>query len=337
MNIIEKALEKLEEEIEQELADKRDGEPAAPESGAAGAGQGGTASAPSGTGAAVERPAQDTAAAPQKAPVAREEAAGAQAHAASSSREVTLDLERLSRAGFLTPGDSRSLIAEEHRLIKRPLLRRATPGDPASVEHGNVIIVTSSLPHEGKTYISVNLAMSIAMEVDRRVLLVDADVAKSDVTRILGVSNERGLSSYLSGAERDLSKLLLRTNVESLTVLPSGPNLHKMTELLASDQMRRLVDELSTRYPDRIVLFDSPPLLATSGASVLTNLMGQVVMVVEAVRTPQSALREALRHLTSLDNVAIVLNKHRRGMVPGYGYRYGYGYGYGYGDRPPEG
>jgi receptor protein-tyrosine kinase len=169
------------------------------------------------------------------------------------------------------------------------------------------------------------------MEVDRTVLLVDADVAKSDVSRILGLGGRKGLSDYLTGAERDLSKLIVRTNMESLAVLPSGPRHPRITELVASDQMRDLVSELSARYHDRIVIFDSPPLLATSGAAVLAGLMGQVVLVVEAVRTPQSAIREALRRLNEAPNLSVVFNKQREGARGAYGMRYGYGYGYGYG------
>ena len=257
----------------------------------------------------------------------------------STSRRVDLDLARLEQIGFLTPNQAQSLVAEEYRLLKRPLLRRATPSEAEYVDDGNLIIATSSLPGEGKTYMSINLAMSMAMEVDKTVLLVDADVAKADVSRMLGVQSEKGLSSYLSGRETDLSKLILRTNVEKLALLPAGPHYSKLTELLASEQMKRLVRELAERYPDRIVVFDSPPLLATSGASVLTSLMGQVLMVVEAVRTPKSAVKAALRQMAGARNVNFVLNKQRR-KAGGYGY-YGYGYGYGqtyaYGNRPTEG
>ena len=157
-------------------------------------------------------------------------------------------------------------------------------------------------------------------------LLVDADVAKSDVSRLFGVYGRQGLSSFLDGTERDLSKLLVRTNIESLSVLPSGPRHSRITELVASEQMRMLVAELSSRYHDRVIIFDSPPLLATSGASVLASLMGQVVLVVEAVRTPQSALREARRRLGHTSNLSVVFNKQRGGHS-----RYDYSYGYGYG------
>jgi protein-tyrosine kinase len=245
----------------------------------------------------------------------------------SVSDLVEIDVESLSAAGFLTPDRSESLLAEQMRIIKRPLLARATPDSGSAVKDGNLIIVTSSLPGEGKTFCSINLSMSIGMEMDRTILLVDADPAKSDVSRVLGLEKRKGLTNFLSGEESDLSRLLVRTKDPQMTVLPSGPRHPRMTELMSSQEMRRLVNELSSRYPDRIVVFDSPPLLATSGVGVLAGLMGQVVMVVEAVRTPQSAIREALRELGPACNVGVLYNKERTSAGRNYGYGYGYGYG----------
>jgi len=334
VNIIEKAVEKLEKELESELESElgherdqtQQAERAAARRNGAGAEPRPAAPVPS-LPAAEPSPAS---AASEPAPAATAEGPAAAA-TARTSRQVRLDLDALAAQGFITPEHSHNLIAEEHRLLKRPLLRRATAGDPEHVARGNLVIVTSSLPGEGKTFVAINLAMSLAMEMDRTVLLVDSDVAKSDVSRILGLRAEQGLSSYLAGEERDLSRLLLRTNVDKLTVLPSGPHHPKLAEMLASEQMSRLVAELSQRYPDRIVVFDSPPLLATSGAGILSGLMGQVVMVVEAVRTPQRAVREALRRLevAGARNVTMLLNKQRG--VSGHSYAYGYSYGYGYG------
>jgi protein-tyrosine kinase len=245
----------------------------------------------------------------------------------SVSDVVEIEVASLSAAGFLTPDRSESMLAEQMRIIKRPLLARATPDSDSYVKDGNLIIVTSSLPGEGKTFCSINLSMSIAMEMDRTILLVDADPAKSDVSRVLGLTQKKGLTNFLSGEENDLSKLLVRTKEPQMSVLPSGPRHPRMTELISSQEMRRLITELSTRYPDRIVVFDSPPLLATSGTGVLATLMGQVVMVVEAVRTPQSAIREALRQLGSARNVGVLFNKERSSASGGYGYGYAYGYG----------
>jgi protein-tyrosine kinase len=135
-----------------------------------------------------------------------------------------------------------------------------------------------------------------------------------------------------------LEDVILRTNVEKFRVLPAG-NLHAHSnELLASDAMRKLMLELSQRYADRVIVFDSPPLLLTTEAGVLASFMGQIVFVVNADETPQHAVTEALEHIGQDKVVGMVLNKvrKRRFNLLGYGYGYGYGrdgYGYGNGNR----
>ena len=207
-----------------------------------------------------------------------------------TQRSVVLDFQQIQAAGLLVPDTHRSRIKEEYRYIKRPLLMNVDGKGAATTEHANLIVVTSSRPGEGKTFTACNLALSIATERNRTVLLVD-------------------------------------TNVPSLTVLPAGSQHHLSTELLAGENMRRLAMEMSQRYPDRVVIFDSPPLLATTEASVLVRLMGQVVMVVEAGRTQQSQVKAALALLDPNQSVGFVLNKTRGFLSQDY-----YGYGYGGGD-----
>lgn len=253
----------------------------------------------------------------------------ARSAAPATTQSVTINLARLKSAGFVTPDAERTEIAEEFRLIKRPLLVNATGQGGEAVPRGNMILVTSSLPGEGKTFCAINLAISIAMELDRTVLLVDADVAKPKLLHYLGVQGEKeGLLDVLRNDRVSLADVLLKTNIEKLTLLPAGKPYKHATELLASEAMNRLVDDMANRYSDRIVIFDSPPLLATSEASVLASHMGQIVMVVEADRTPQSALREALELIgDSGAAISLLLNKTTGPQSAG-GY-YGYGYGYG--------
>lgn len=244
-----------------------------------------------------------------------------------TSRSLTLDFKRLGARGFLTSADERSKLAEEYRMIKRPLLANAFGPNP--VRKGNLIMVTSSLPGEGKSFSAVNLAISIAMELDRTVLLVDADVAKPSLPHYLGFKAEHGLLDVLRGDSQDLSDVILRTNIEKLSILPAGKTYARATELLASEAMDRLITDVATRYSDRLVLFDSPPILATSEANVLASHMGQIVMVVESEKTPKSALREALSRLEgTCDVVSIVLNKSAQPTAGDYYGYYGYG-GYG--------
>jgi len=246
------------------------------------------------------------------------------------SKRVELDLETIAAAGMVSPQAPGSQIAEQYRVIKRPLLINAMgKGSVPPIENGNIIMVTSALPNEGKTFNAVNLAMSIATELDYTVMLVDADVARPSVLQLLGMSPEPGLLDLLQDESIDLSKLLLKTNVEKLSILPSGTPHPRATELLASDAMVKLIKDMASRYSDRIIIFDSPPLLVTTESHVLASHMGQIVMVVEAERTLQSEVMQALATIEQCPVKSIILNKAKVEFKKGYSYGYGYAYRYG--------
>jgi Mrp family chromosome partitioning ATPase len=162
-------------------------------------------------------------------------------------------------------------------------------------------------------------------------MLVDADVARPSVLRMLGLSRGPGLLDVLEDRVA-LSDVLLRTNVDKLTLLPSGTPHPRATELLASDAMRSLLDEMARRYPDRIIIFDSPPLLLTTESRVLASHMGQVVVVVHAEKTRQSVVQQALATIESCPLKLMLLNQASANSAGSYGEGYGYGYGYGYGE-----
>ncbi len=232
-------------------------------------------------------------------------------------------LAKLKSQNIITPQAEHSSLAEEFRMIKRPLLDNAFGQNGIKVKNGNLIMVTSSLPGEGKTFCSINLAMSIAMEMGRTVLLVDADAPNPRLLKTLGVSYEQGLLDLLLDDKLQLSDVIIRTNIENLSLLPAGRHNRHATELLASDSMSALLDDLAQRYSDRIILFDSPPLLVTSEASVLASHMGQIVMVVEAEKTPQPAVRQALTLIEDCELTWVLLNKTRHlAGVDHYGYGY---------------
>ena len=246
----------------------------------------------------------------------------------SSSREVAINFERISAMGILTLDQSKNQLAEEYRAIKRPLLNNAFGKSAVAIPHANLIMVTSALPGEGKSFSAINLAISMAAEMDRTVLLVEADVAKPAVCQYLGVPEpDKGLVDYLAESKLNLADLMLKTNVPKLSILPAGQRHVHSTELLASANMHELMEELSQRYPDRVVIFDTPPLLLTSEAVVLAGLMGQIVLVVEAGKTPQSVVKDAVALLNPNQIIGVLLNKSERGIGTGYGL-YGYG-GYG--------
>lgn len=243
---------------------------------------------------------------------------------------LEIDLASLRERGFVTPDVHDSQTAGEFRIIKRPLVRNAFGTGAAPVRNGKRIMVTSAFPGEGKSFCAINLALSIAAERDHKVLLVDADVARPSVPRELGVTTDAGLMDLLLDAKLDPSSLVRPTNIDKLSILPAGRRHQQATELLASAAMSRLLEQLSTRFPDRVLIFDSPPLLLTTEARVLASYMGQIVMVVEAGKTPKEAVKEALATIEGAEVVAMVLNKARTPIGSGYGGYYGYGYGYGH-------
>ncbi|MEO8417236.1 MAG: XrtA-associated tyrosine autokinase [Methylophilaceae bacterium] len=243
--------------------------------------------------------------------------------APSQSNLAIIDLTRLHGLGMVTPNDEKTQIVEEFRIIKRPLITNAFNQGAKRINNGNLIMVTSALAGEGKSYCAINLAMSIAMEMDHTVLLIDADVASPSIPNSLGVKNDRGLLDVLLDDKLELADVMMRTNVEKLSILTSGRKSRHATELLASQSMSDLLTEIAQRYPERIIIFDSPPLLLTSESRVLASQMGQIVLVVEAETTPQKTVMEALRQIESCEVINLIYNKAR--PFPG-GDLYGYDY-----------
>ena len=244
--------------------------------------------------------------------------ANARQAGAAHGEAVEINLSRLKAEGFLTPDAPQSQIAAEFRVIKRPIIRNAMGKGGVKVHHGNLVMVTSALPGEGKTFTAVNLAMSMAMEFDSTVLLIDGDVAHPTLPNLLGVPSSPGLLDLLTGDDIDVADALVKTNVEKLSVLPAGSRHSRATELLASEQMASLLRELATRYSDRIIIFDSPPLLATTEARVLATHMGQIVMVVAADSTSQSTVNHALATIDGCEIVLMLLNKAIQSDVGAY-------------------
>ena len=244
----------------------------------------------------------------------------------TNKKTADIDWARLTKMGFVGPGDSNTLTVEEYRNIKRPLVSNAFGKGGEGIARSNLILITSSLPGEGKTFTAINLALSIANERDKQVLLIDADVARPSISRVLGIKSSPGLIDYLDSDDVSFSDIVINTMMPGLRIIPAG-KLHKhSTELLSSNKMALFVEELSNRYPDRLVIFDSPPLLAATQGEILAKLVGQVVLVIEAEKTMQSVVMESVDKLASCDVVLALFNKSKRNMDAGY---YGYGYGYG--------
>jgi protein-tyrosine kinase len=239
---------------------------------------------------------------------------------------LQLDKLDLEKRGFLIDNGTRKSIKDEFRQIKRKLLGNAFGAAAKTLNNSNLVMVSSSKPNEGKTFISINLALSIALEQDKTVLLIDADVLRPSINRELGFGEVPGLIEYLLGQKHDISEIMYSTNIDKLKVIPAGVPHHLSNELLASDRMDALAKELAERYPDRIVIFDCPPLIGVTETLVLANLMGQAIVVVEESKTLLADIQKATENLNEDLALGLVLNKAIRSHKDMYGY-YGYGYG----------
>jgi len=236
------------------------------------------------------------------------------------SRQVDLDLDLLTKKGFITPHTANTLLGNTFRMIKRPLLNNVRGKGATVLDNANLIMLTSSLDGEGKSFSAINLAISMAMEKDKHVLLIDADVNKPSHHEIFGFNAEYGLTDLLLGKVHDMSKVLHRTNIPSLTLMTAGNRISHATELLASEAMEKFVREISSFYKDRVIIFDSPPLLLPTEASVLASHMGQVVVVVQAEKTLRQDVKRSLSMLSN-KIVLLLLNQAReKTQVGNYGY-----------------
>jgi len=232
--------------------------------------------------------------------------------------------DRLRAVDMLVPGSRLGPnFLDEYRRIKRPLLSNAFGKTALLVDRGNLILVTSSIPSEGKTHTAVNLALSIARERDHTVLLVDCDVAKQGASQMFGLAGMPGLVDLLESEDLMVGDVLLRTDIAELTVLCAGKQHDYVTELLAGQRMSSLVDEMVSRYDDRVIIFDGPPLLPTPQTQVLAELVGQIVFVIAAGQTPQTVVDEALEIIPDDKATGLVMNK-AEGMQGHSGYYSGY-------------
>ena len=233
---------------------------------------------------------------------------------------VQINYERLKSFGFLTPDIMNITLAEQYRRIKQPILLNAFHDGIEGLRNGNLVMVTSSLPSEGKTFTSFNLAMSVANEFNHSVLYVDADVAKQTITSCLGFTEKAGLTDYLVNENLGLSDLIIGTDIVNLKILPAGGQHDRITELWASSKMQALLSEMSQRYKDRLIIFDAPPVLSDSSASILSRIVGQVILVIEAEKTPQHVLEETLNIIKDSQYIGLILNKSNQKQSSDYGY-----------------
>lgn len=241
---------------------------------------------------------------------------------------IILERGTLRAAGLLPPEEDMDLLARQYRKIKRPLVAQATGRGVPRTHNGYLVMIASAMAGEGKSFTAMNIALSLAREKDLEVLLVDADVAKPQLSHVLGLADAPGLLDVLRNAGSDVESLIRATDVPALSFLPSGRCAQDATELLSSSRMESVAQRLGERSR-RIVVFDSPPLLQTTESAALAHIAGQIVIVVRAESTPQPVLLDALSVLEGHPSVALVLNQSIWSANADYYY---YGYGGGSGD-----
>jgi len=236
--------------------------------------------------------------------------------AANETRHNSSATHALERTSMIDWSGRRTPIMEEIRLIKRRLLRHALNSkDPIS----RLIMLTSAKSGEGKTFICANLALCMSLEEDYEVLIVDADIHKQSLCRNLGIKADHGFVDLLLDPSLDLPDVLLRTDIPRLSILPAGRVSDRTPELMAGSKMRAIVGNLITQYPDRIIIFDSPPCLASTDASTIASHVGQAVFIVEANQTQEHEVSAALQHIGHCPDISLVLNKTELSRSTSYG------------------
>jgi len=238
----------------------------------------------------------------------------------NSDKMVRIDQTALRIAGLAPPEHQQRELADQYRQVKRPLISAATGRGANKLPRGQLIMMASAMPGEGKTFTAINLALSMALEKDVSVMLVDADVAKPHISRIFGVEREPGLLDVLRDESINVDSVILPTDVRNLSIMPAGHQSETATELLASQRMERTFEYLANSDPNRVLLIDSPPLLLTSESRALAQAVGQVVVVVRAEFTPQQAVLDAVEKLGGNHSISLVLNQSKITTASYYGY-----------------
>jgi len=252
---------------------------------------------------------------------------------------IKFDFAALKKNGYINPAMRRSLISEETRLIKRRLFKKmsfldgATKFKDGSLNIDHVIQMTSSKPNEGKSFTALNLALSIVMDERYNVLLIDADIRRASLTKTLNLHNEIGLTDVLRNSKVDLSQVLKKEKNYPLSFLPAGSGVASATDLFGGQKMKEFVHDIASRYQDRIIIFDTPPLLAGTESVVLSHHVGQVLYVIDSSGTPKAIIETGLDLLDNYDKVSLIINK-----VPKFASSDQFGsyyehYGKEYGDR----
>lgn len=238
----------------------------------------------------------------------------------TKERSIAIDRAALERGGMIDGGEPGARVAEEFRIVQAEILRRsggANQSDPAP--RCKLVMITSALPREGKSFTALNVAVGIARNDERRVLLVDADGRAGSLGDRFGLAAAPGLLDLAADRTRDPAGLIVASAIANLGFLPHGSGAKAAPEGLGESSTAGVIEMLATRYPDRLILIDAPACLSSSRPHLFAPLVGQVVLVVAAGSTQESDVEAALGLVRSCAGVSLLLNKVRRWHAHSFG------------------
>lgn len=232
------------------------------------------------------------------------------------------DANRSATAGLL---DRTLIVYHTPQAVEAELFKvlRTNILFPSEGPPPRTILITSALPGEGKSFVSSNLALSMAQGVEEHVLLIDGDLRKPSIHTRFGFNKVAGLGDYLAHGD-DISGALLKTPIDKLTLLPAGEPPANPSELMSSKKMKALLEEVKNRYDDRYVLIDSPPPTMASETNAIAKHVDGVIVVVKAQKTPRDAVADTIEKLGKEKLIGIVLNQADRSVTKYYGYNKSY-------------
>jgi receptor protein-tyrosine kinase len=258
---------------------------------------------------------------PERAPAATRQPTTVEAETTRRG-DVRLDYSRMRHDQVLTPDNPASATHDEYRAIKRKLLTMARDGKAETLTR-NIVMVTSALPGEGKTFTTLNLMISLAAERNLQVLLIDADVVKPSIREFFIGGDDRGLTDLLNGRAAHVNDVVHRcVDVPNLSVIFAGRHDARSPELMASRRMAEIFAELSAQYPDRIIIMDTPPAVASPEPNALAMHVHQIVLVVGAEQSSRHHVEEALERISACRNISLVFNKSPHWRKAGSSYYY---------------
>lgn len=242
----------------------------------------------------------------RKPPQAKPEAKTARADIGSGTTRVDPVGKRTLSEQRVIAGQVRDVCADTYRMLRAQVIFRLQEIG------GNTVGICSASPGEGKTLTAVNLAVSLALDPNYTVLLVDLDLRRPKLASYFGLATEKGLSDYLIG-DATLTDCLVNPGLERLVIMPGGKPLYSSSEALASQKMRSLANEFKHRYADRIVIYDLPPLLASDDSLVFLPQLDATLLVVQDGKAKAGDIQRAMELLDGCNLLGTVLNKSSEG------------------------